>query len=118
MAEAKPSRPNIGCRRSANISFRQLVDFAKLRWRIEADYQELKQEVGLGHYEGADGAASIITPRCASQPRLPDLREEMIPPQDSFTRSHKPVLPDGYDQGILPCGLNATFRIRSQHARR
>src|SRR5487761_1554411 len=34
------------------ISFRRLVDFAKLRWRIERDYQELKQEVGLGHYEG------------------------------------------------------------------
>jgi SRSO17 transposase len=34
------------------IGFRQLVDFAKLRWRIERDYQELKQEVGLGHYEG------------------------------------------------------------------
>ncbi|YBW38396.1 IS701 family transposase [Nitrobacter sp. TKz-YC01] len=29
-----------------------LVDRAKLRWRIERDYQELKQEVGLGHYEG------------------------------------------------------------------
>jgi SRSO17 transposase len=36
----------------ANISFRRLVDFAKLRWRIERDYQELKQEVGLGHFEG------------------------------------------------------------------
>src|SRR4029077_20018339 len=24
----------------------------KLRWRIERDYQELKQEVGLGHFEG------------------------------------------------------------------
>jgi len=35
-----------------NISFRALVNFAKLRWRIERDYQELKQEVGLGHYEG------------------------------------------------------------------
>jgi SRSO17 transposase len=34
------------------ISFRDLVDIAKLRWRIERDYQELKQEVGLGHYEG------------------------------------------------------------------
>lgn len=29
-----------------------LVDTTKLRWRIERDYQELKQEVGLGHYEG------------------------------------------------------------------
>src|SRR6202165_5771599 len=35
-----------------NISFRDLVDAAKLRWRIERDYQELKQEVGLGHFEG------------------------------------------------------------------
>jgi SRSO17 transposase len=36
----------------ADISFRRLVDYAKLRWRIERDYQELKQEVGLGHFEG------------------------------------------------------------------
>jgi SRSO17 transposase len=25
---------------------------AKLRWRIERDYEELKQELGLGHFEG------------------------------------------------------------------
>lgn len=35
-----------------HIGFRRLVDLAKLRWRIERDYQELKQEVGIGHYEG------------------------------------------------------------------
>jgi Transposase DDE domain len=35
-----------------NITFRDLVDAAKLRWRIERDNEELKQEVGLGHYEG------------------------------------------------------------------
>lgn len=32
--------------------FAELVDLAKLRWRIERDYRELKQEIGLGHYEG------------------------------------------------------------------
>jgi hypothetical protein len=35
-----------------NIAFRKLVDLTKLRWRIERDYQELKQELGLGHFEG------------------------------------------------------------------
>jgi SRSO17 transposase len=35
-----------------DIPFERLVDLAKLRWRIERDYQELKQELGLGHYEG------------------------------------------------------------------
>jgi len=34
------------------ISLRRLVATAKLRWRIERDYEELKQELGLGHYEG------------------------------------------------------------------
>jgi SRSO17 transposase len=35
-----------------DTAFRALVDLVKLRWRIERDYLELKQEVGLGHYEG------------------------------------------------------------------
>ena len=35
-----------------DMVFADLVDMAKLRWRIERDYQELKQEIGLGHYEG------------------------------------------------------------------
>jgi SRSO17 transposase len=37
---------------SEDISFHRLVDSAKLRWRIERDYMELKQEVGLGDFEG------------------------------------------------------------------
>jgi SRSO17 transposase len=35
-----------------NVGFARLIDLAKMRWRIERDYQELKQEVGLGHFEG------------------------------------------------------------------
>ena len=33
-------------------STRELVRTAKRRWRVERDYQELKQELGLNHYEG------------------------------------------------------------------
>ena len=29
-----------------------LVRTAHMRWRIERDYQDLKQDMGLGHYEG------------------------------------------------------------------
>lgn len=35
-----------------DVGFARLVDLAKLRWRIERDYQDLKQEVGLDHFEG------------------------------------------------------------------
>ena len=36
----------------ADTDLDNLVRLAKLRWRIERDYLELKQELGLGHYEG------------------------------------------------------------------
>lgn len=36
----------------ATTSLRRLVFLAKLRWRVERDYQEMKGEVGLDHYEG------------------------------------------------------------------
>jgi len=40
------------CTLPAEIAFEPMVDLTKLRWRIERDYLDLKQEVGLGHYEG------------------------------------------------------------------
>jgi len=83
----------------ADISFRRLVDFAKLRWRIERDYQELKQEVGLGHYEGRGwrGFHHHATLCIAAYGFLLSERA-MIPP--SRTRSAAlfptPAFPKGY----------------------
>ena len=34
------------------VPLQRMVFEAKMRWRIERDYQDLKQELGLGHYEG------------------------------------------------------------------
>jgi SRSO17 transposase len=36
----------------ATMSVRKLVAMTKLRWRVERDYQEMKQELGLDHFEG------------------------------------------------------------------
>jgi SRSO17 transposase len=36
----------------ADMSISAMVNTAKMRWRIEQDYHELKQEFGLSHYEG------------------------------------------------------------------
>jgi SRSO17 transposase len=35
-----------------DMPLQRMVLETKMRWRIERDYQDLKQELGLGHYEG------------------------------------------------------------------
>ena len=40
------------CALPASTTLRRLVRLAKCRWMIEQDYQQLKNELGLDHYEG------------------------------------------------------------------
>ena len=72
---------------------------AKLRWRIERDYQELKQEVGLGHYEGRGwrGFHHHATLCIAAYGFLISERET-IPPSGPRRATLFPQLaiPDGY----------------------
>ena len=82
-----------------DIAFDRLVDLAKLRWRIERDYQELKQEVGLGHYEGRGwrGFHHHATLCIAAYGFLVSERAAIPPSADrSPTRLSTPVLPDRY----------------------
>jgi len=82
-----------------NIPFRDLVDAAKLRWRVERDYQELKQEVGLGHYEGRGwrGFHHHATLCIAAYGFLISERETIPPSGPAFTRSFPQLaVPDGY----------------------
>jgi len=36
----------------ASVGLRRLIRVARARWRVELDYRELKEELGLDHYEG------------------------------------------------------------------
>src|SRR5712672_3242361 len=82
-----------------NMSFRGLVDIAKLRWRIERDYHDLKQEIGLGHYEGRGwpGFHHHGTLSIAAYGFLISERER-IPPSapHSAARIEKSAVPSGY----------------------
>jgi SRSO17 transposase len=83
----------------ADIALQCLVYFAKLRWRIERDYQDLKQEVGLGHFEGRGwrGFHHHATLCIAAYGFLISERGT-IPPSDmrSTALFQTPALPDGY----------------------
>src|SRR4029077_6926131 len=71
-----------------DVAFRQLVNITKLRWRIERDYQELKQEVGLGHFEGRGwrGFHHHATLCIAAYGFLISERETIPPSTDRATR--------------------------------
>jgi SRSO17 transposase len=71
-----------------DIAFDRLVDRTKLRWRIERDYHDLKQEIGLGHFEGRGwrgfhhhaslGIAAYGFLICEQQTILPQLRAKPL----------------------------------------
>jgi SRSO17 transposase len=82
---------------------KDLVHTAKARWLIERDYQELKQEIGLGHYEGRGwrgfhhhaslciaAYGFLVAERC------------LFPPQQRFTRQR--LRPPALPKGFLPRG--------------
>jgi hypothetical protein len=79
-----------------DIGLARMIDLATLRWRIERDYQELKQEVGLGHFEGRGWRsfhhhASL----CIAAYGFLISERETIPPSAprSFARFQAPRLP-------------------------
>jgi len=82
-----------------NMSFRALADLAKMRWRVERDYLELKQEVGLGHYEGRGwpGFHHHAT-LCIAVYGFLISERELIPPLGPrcARRVKKPAIPDSF----------------------
>jgi hypothetical protein len=81
------------------ITFGRLVELTKLRWRIERDYQDLKQEVGLGHFEGRGwrGFHHHATLCIAAYGFLVSERETIPPSGSRSTRPFKKLaVPNGY----------------------
>ena len=82
-----------------DMAFKRLVDLAKLRWRIERDYQDLKQEVGLGHFEGRGwrGLHHHATLCIAAYGFLISERETIPPSAPPATALFQaPAVPEGY----------------------
>jgi SRSO17 transposase len=63
-------------------TIKKLVQFAKLRWRVERDYQEMKGEVGLDHWEGRtwNGFHHHVA-LCAVAHGFLALRRALFPPE-------------------------------------
>lgn len=75
----------------------QLVRLAKIRWRIERDYEELKSEFGLDHFEGRGwrGFHHHGTLCIAAYAYLAAERARLSPPEPlSFLRP--PAVPGGF----------------------
>jgi SRSO17 transposase len=82
---------------AAATPLKQLVRTAKLRWRIERDFQELKQELGLNHFEGRcwrgfhhhatlciAAYGFLVGERCAFSPAGHLCRQSLSPPPPHF----------------------------------
>jgi SRSO17 transposase len=96
--EAEPTKYRLSTL-ADDIAFDRLVDLAKLRCRIERDYQELKQEVGLGHFEGRGwrGFHHHATLCFAAYGFLISERETIPPSRSGSARLFAtPGLSDGY----------------------
>ena len=95
-----------------DITFARLVDLTKLRWRIERDYQELKQEVGLGHFEGRGwrGFHHHATLCIAAYGFLVSERETIPPCGPRSTRLFKePAVPASYRPRGAPDKAGAPY---------
>jgi len=91
------------------VSFEDLMHTIKARWRIERDYQELKQELGLGHYEGRNwrGFHHHASLCIAAYGFL--MTEQLSGVKKNATRFTEPALPEGFrPRGSLPDATSST----------
>jgi SRSO17 transposase len=86
---------------SEDTTISELVNVAHQRWRIERDYQDLKQDFGLGHYEGRGwrgfhhhAALSIAAYGFLMAERL--IADKPVGGKKNFIERQVPALPEDY----------------------
>jgi hypothetical protein len=96
-----------------------MVDLTKLNWRIERDYLDLKQEVGLGHYEGRGWRgfrhhASL----CIAAYGFLVSEKETVPPSGLARawRGQRPAVPAGYQRRAVAAALAASHAELDRYA--
>ena len=97
-----------------DVTIDELVSVAHQRWRIERDYQDLKQDFGLGHYEGRGwrgfhhhAALSIAAYGFLMAERL--IADKPVGGKKNFIERQVPALPKDY----IPRGSPARAAPRS-----
>jgi SRSO17 transposase len=97
----------------STTSIATLVRFAKLRWRVERDYQELKSELGLDHFEGRTwrGFHHHAT-LCAVAHGFLALRRALFPPEDHAVDSADGPPRDAADPAAPPRHVPAVPQAR------
>jgi hypothetical protein len=107
-----------------NIGFKAQVDITMMRWRIERDYHDLKQEVGLGHFEGRGWVGFhhhatlciaaygfLISERGAFSPPLPNAWPPGTSRRLSYPKVSDPEAPPPRPERHVPDSI-ATMRRR------
>lgn len=110
--EAEPTRFWLGTV-PKKTSLKQLVRLAKMRWRVERDYQEMKEEVGLDHFEGrgwrgfhhhvtlcavAHGFLALRRSRLPSKKKVDATSSEALSPKDTIKKDRALPSVPGYIQ--------------------
>jgi SRSO17 transposase len=90
----------------ATVSKKELVRLLKLRWRVERDYQEMKGEVGLDHFEGRTwrGFHHHVT-LCAAAHGFLAIQRRLFPPENlpldaPHGAAPHPAAPDRQDRNL------------------
>jgi SRSO17 transposase len=117
--DAEPSK-YVLCTLPEDTPINDLVGAAHQRWRIERDYQDLKQDFGLGHYEGRGwrGFHHHAALRTAAYEFLMAERlnaDKPVGGKKNFIECQVPALPKDYIPQRQSCARSGTWSTRSRH---